>query len=134
MPSRRVLLVVALIFVFVAASGSYLFQAKPVLGFRAGRDAASLRAEAGSVTGEIKLVISGTRKYTVSSITVRVTDYYINPLIPTTSLLDASVRLPATFVLPSNWTISVTGPYSSGQTITVELQGNTGPLMLSQFQ
>ncbi len=124
MRMRRIVLAASLILALLAVLEGYVFQAKPVLNFRAGRDAASLRAEAGSVTGEVKLVIAGIGKYTVNSITIRVTDYYINPLIPTTSLLDASASLPATFVLPSDWVISVSGPYSSGQTITVELQGS----------
>ena len=120
---KRVVLAAALILVFLAALGSYVFQAKPVLSFQPGRDAASLRVEAESVAGKVKIVLSGVGRYTVTSVRLTVTDYFVNPLIPSTFVLDAPETLPVTFVLPSNWTITVTGPYSSGQTIMVELQG-----------
>jgi hypothetical protein len=116
-------LAAALILVFLAALGSYVFEAGPVLRFQAGRDAASLRAEVASTTGKVKLVISGVGTYTIRSVTIKVTDYSIHPLVPTAFVLGAAESLPVTLLLPSNWTISVTGPYTTGQTITVELQG-----------
>jgi hypothetical protein len=71
----------------------------------------------------VKLVVSGFGTCIVKSVTIKVTDYSINPLVPTTFVLGTAENLPVTLLLPSNWTISVTGPYTSGQMITVELQG-----------
>jgi len=120
---KRAVLATAAVLVILAGLGSFLFQGRPVLAFQPGRDAATLHAAASSTTGELKLMIHGAGRYVVTSLKIKVNEYFVYAPLPTTFPLYTSESLPVTFTLPANWTISVNGPYSSGQTITVELEG-----------